>query len=353
MKTRFTFTQTAVATAVLSLFPIVALHAQQATILGKTATEAAIPAATAQTVAANSATAQTRGEEDNEAAPRNANGGGIKIHGHWLLQVKNPDGKLVDRREFNNSLVTNATCQAVGLNCIYLTGDEILAAILAGDLTPGGLGVTLITATGGALGSPPLSPGSAPFAGAITLDPTLFCPLNNSQAALSQPAQTNCYALVDAKTVLNGWPSGNPNLNSLGTASGGVQTGLTTTVNYAPTVSIVLSGNVLVGTWNPVYVVQTYMAGCGNATNGFGISYTAENTEATSGIYPETRFTGSNQPDLQAGVATNNCTATAQSNPASPVAVVMGILTSTTIPGGPLTVTSGQVITVTVTISFS
>ena len=32
---------------------------------------------------------------------------GIQVHGHWTLEVKNPDGKLVTHREFENSLVYN------------------------------------------------------------------------------------------------------------------------------------------------------------------------------------------------------------------------------------------------------
>jgi len=30
---------------------------------------------------------------------------GIKVHGHWTIEVRNPDGKLVTHREFENSLV--------------------------------------------------------------------------------------------------------------------------------------------------------------------------------------------------------------------------------------------------------
>jgi len=29
---------------------------------------------------------------------------GIKVHGHWTIDIRNPDGKLVERREFNNAL---------------------------------------------------------------------------------------------------------------------------------------------------------------------------------------------------------------------------------------------------------
>jgi hypothetical protein len=104
------------------------------------------------------------------------------------------------------------------------------------------------------------------------------------------------------------------------------------------------------GTMAPITTVQTFMAGCGNATNAFGTSFSGENAGSQ---HPNNRFVGSNLPGLQAGVPSSNCTAAAQANPANPVAVVMGVLTSTSVPGGGLTVTSGQIVTVTVTLSFS
>jgi len=32
---------------------------------------------------------------------------GIKVHGNWVIEVKNPDGTLADRREFKNALITD------------------------------------------------------------------------------------------------------------------------------------------------------------------------------------------------------------------------------------------------------
>jgi hypothetical protein len=29
---------------------------------------------------------------------------GIKVHGHWTIEIRNPDGRLVERREFKNAL---------------------------------------------------------------------------------------------------------------------------------------------------------------------------------------------------------------------------------------------------------
>src|ERR1035438_8313432 len=31
---------------------------------------------------------------------------GIKVHGHWVIEIRNPDGSLASRHEFENALVT-------------------------------------------------------------------------------------------------------------------------------------------------------------------------------------------------------------------------------------------------------
>jgi hypothetical protein len=62
---------------------------------------------------APSATAKVETEETENTAKQNpveetaSRGGGhegIKVHGHWTIEVRNPDGTLADRREFENSL---------------------------------------------------------------------------------------------------------------------------------------------------------------------------------------------------------------------------------------------------------
>lgn len=60
-----------------------------------------------------------------------SNGGnheGITVHGHWLIEVRNPDGKVVSRTEFENSLQP--------------AGKVLLAAVLSG-YAPGGWMITL------------------------------------------------------------------------------------------------------------------------------------------------------------------------------------------------------------------
>lgn len=53
---------------------------------------------------------QAQGEEPGsseaaEKSPDNASHQDIKVHGHWTIEVRNPDGMLVTHREFENSLV--------------------------------------------------------------------------------------------------------------------------------------------------------------------------------------------------------------------------------------------------------
>jgi hypothetical protein len=49
---------------------------------------------------------------------------GIKVHGHWTIEVRNPDGSLASHSEFENSLVQDR-------------GDEVLAGVLSNRFTVG------------------------------------------------------------------------------------------------------------------------------------------------------------------------------------------------------------------------
>jgi hypothetical protein len=49
---------------------------------------------------------ESEGATAGEAAPGQADGQveGIKVHGHWTIEVRDPDGSLVERQEFDNAL---------------------------------------------------------------------------------------------------------------------------------------------------------------------------------------------------------------------------------------------------------
>jgi hypothetical protein len=64
----------------------------------------------------------------NAPQPR-GNHEGIQVHGHWTIEVKDSDGKVVTHREFENSLLT--------------AGQVVLGNLLAGSGTPGGWKIQL------------------------------------------------------------------------------------------------------------------------------------------------------------------------------------------------------------------
>jgi hypothetical protein len=54
---------------------------------------------------------------------------GVTVHGHWTIVVRNPDGTVTDRRDFENSLA--------------LSGAYLLQNILGGTATPGAWAISL------------------------------------------------------------------------------------------------------------------------------------------------------------------------------------------------------------------
>ena len=100
--------------------------------LAARAQQPAVASATAHRVATASAAAAAPkpgpvGEEAETPAANDAAHQGIHVHGHWVLQVKNPDGTLGERREFENSLVTTYYTyngQYVYLGCCPLGGGD-------------------------------------------------------------------------------------------------------------------------------------------------------------------------------------------------------------------------------------
>ncbi len=62
------------------------------------------------------------------AAPKGQHEG-ITLHGRWVIEVKNPDGTVTARREFENS--------------VQPVGENFLVALLSGNNSPGGLSILL------------------------------------------------------------------------------------------------------------------------------------------------------------------------------------------------------------------
>ncbi len=126
----------------LSLFAIASVLATAESGQAQTQSAAAKAAPTsAGAAAAQRATAK--------ASALKSKGLTVQVSGHWVIEVRNPDGRVTAHREFENA--------------IQPTGMTYLAALLAGGGTPGGLSIVLNGGTAtwssaAAGGSQPLTP---------------------------------------------------------------------------------------------------------------------------------------------------------------------------------------------------
>jgi hypothetical protein len=116
----------------LMLFVGQAGLAQQSASRPPASTASALPVTTS--IAKHPDTWTGAEEKESAASGKSLDGainGTIKVHGHWVIDLKNPDGTVADHREFENSL-------AVGSG-----GDTFLIGLLAGYYVPGDYGITL------------------------------------------------------------------------------------------------------------------------------------------------------------------------------------------------------------------
>jgi hypothetical protein len=89
---------------------------------------------------------------------------GIKVHGHWIIEVRNPDGSITARQEFDNALDP-------------IVGADILTGLLSGEYVPGGFFVALYAPSG--LCQP--SAGGAPINGQTAAS---VCFLNDTRSII-------------------------------------------------------------------------------------------------------------------------------------------------------------------------
>jgi hypothetical protein len=141
--------------------------------VGRAQSSAASPAVPAAAPAKAASQAQPAAQPAQTAAPgKPAPKGtqeGIKIHGHWTIEVRNPDGKLVSHTEFENSLASGTY------------GQGVLASLLSGQLSTGGWAIFLY--------GPPAVPGNSEYPCGTNSSPTacqiyspsvFICPANSS-----------------------------------------------------------------------------------------------------------------------------------------------------------------------------
>jgi hypothetical protein len=176
MKTRIKLGQLAAATALLAVFPVQGIRAQQAPLpanaaqpvaaaqpaavsvpgapapgfhipelavhgVADTAVQSASPAPAApfqegidpitgtpfSTLAARGAREAGSGQTSTLSSDGSLHQG-FKVHGHWVINIRNPDGTLVQHHEFENSLEPSAQGFLVGLLSGFMVpGDWMIA----------------------------------------------------------------------------------------------------------------------------------------------------------------------------------------------------------------------------------
>jgi len=208
------------------------------------------------------------GGETTEAST----GIGLKVHGHWIIDVKDADGKLTQHRDFENSLSGG--------------GGGFLVGMLSGALVSGDWMVVL-----GA------SSGSSPCLG---------------------PSFQFCGIVRSASTY--------PGLGYCGVYLCSANNGLTYTANYGTSFggpySYVLSGQITANQTGTIGVVYSIFSACGNNS-----------------------FNPITNPSGVATVSPSSCVTQTSPQP------LYGPFTNANIT--PVSVTNGQIIQVTVTITFS
>jgi hypothetical protein len=256
------------------------------------------------------AVAKPVAEEEGPAKPDKPGSEGIRIHGHWIIKVKNPDGTVVQHREFDNSLVGGP-----GLG--MLSGDQLLAAMISGVGAAGGIGIALIT-------GPVTTPG---------YDPSAYC-ATGYPSQVPVPAGIRCFGLVEANSLL----AAAVETHVLKVA----QTGLISQISFAPSVSIVLSGNFTVlGSYAlpSIDAVQTYVGLCLELPTVFTPNAAA-------------RLTGTSQSFIRTSMSPSAC-AFSQNGPGGAKPPFVGAFTSTNLTTPVTNLLANQSVFISVTLSFS
>ena len=244
--------------------------------------------------------AQAKPEEKEAPAPARPGSEGIKIHGHWKFVVHDPDGKLVSTREFDNSLLTPSE------------GDWLIATLLLGKSVAADWGIALCPQAGGPWNSGSLAPN---YGLCTTASPFPIAVLVQSSNG-SLESEVAHYSSCGSGCVpgLQALLTGSPNLgNQIGISFSGSYT--------AP-------GNVSIN------AVETATAFCSTDVNA-----TNPANPPSSNVTPQTCLT------LSTGVASPG-------NALSTFTPFTGTFLNTA-QNPPQSLSTGQVLTVTVTISFS
>jgi hypothetical protein len=151
---------------------------------------------------------------------------GFKVHGHWTIDVRNPNGSLASHREFENSLVGGSATSGAG----------VLAKLLTTPTT------SIATAL--------------PFG----LDWAVFLNLNGAEGAATCKGTDNSGNIIAVDCIISmlRWPNGvnsGPNDNLTASIDGTVMNGLSTLDR------VKLAGSITAGVDGPISAVFTRLGG--------------------------------------------------------------------------------------------
>ncbi len=255
------------------------------------------------------------------AAARPAAGGlrtGIRVHGRWTIVVRNPNGSIAAKREFENTL--------------QLDGVNALPIVLGGYAAPGGWEIMM----GGATGTPgPCgNGGSVPIVG------------QTASIQVSGPC-----LIVEPGSLYGDTGGASPGCGGAGSCSATLQQSLVATGSVTETV---LLGGI---------TAQITDATVGLQLSGFTPVSAAGSVDTVASLLSLCNVTepsaNTSAPGYPAASLTTIANVSSAACRTGPVSFLTGsyadpwFVTATTIPSGPINVIAGQTVQVTVVISFS
>ena len=212
---------------------------------------------------ASSSAAAAKPATPAEKSPASqAKGGheGITVHGHWVIEVKNPDGKVTTRREFENALC----CDINGT-----VGANLLAGLLSGNYAPGPWAIAL----SGSATSGPCSTGTDQFCFIISPFATSHVSADQcstSLAKVSSGTQPWCYdTLTESLSA-----SGNGGYFTTFTLSGAAYADTSTTITGVATAQTVCPSRAPSAPGTAVSPATTAPSDClANSTGALAFNY--------------------------------------------------------------------------------
>jgi hypothetical protein len=260
---------------------------------------------------------------------------GITVHGHWTIEIKNPDGKLAKHVEFENALAEDA-------------GSFAIASLLSGASVSGGMAIGVNTigiyeqkgATGGQLNAFVAS--GFPIA-VFPPSPNIFTFSGTGPCSLASSTSTGCLIFQGNANGIQSFCNStdkncfaNMNVSAPTWFVPGFSQAGTPIIN--PTSTITLGGNFLASASNPVVDVEAWIFIC----TPDGLAGTCANVGALNGLNQ-----GATSSAFPGGTV-----------PSPPLANSLLLLTTRNLDGkagdpAQVTVTAGQTVSVNVALSFN